>query len=154
MSPGDHLDHETAALRALLGVLQLEQRCLADGDVDVDAHAGLLEQKAQHVADLSRLADERHRALGRHGFPASEAGMQHWLALSTDSTRAEWQVLMALARDAHEANRVNGLLLGQLQTRNRQALVALGLGASSGLYGASGHADLALQTARPALVTG
>ena len=152
MSPADHLDAETAALRSLLALLQQEQVLLAAGDAD--GHASLLERKAGQVAALSQLADERHRALGSLGFPASEAGMQHWLALSPDSTRAEWQVLMALARDAHEVNRVNGLLLGQLQVRNRQALVALGLAASSGLYGASGQADLALQTARPALVTG
>lgn len=152
MSPADHLDAETSALRALLHVLRQEQALLAAGDAD--GHAGLLEDKAGQVAALSQLADQRHRALGHLGFPASEAGMQHWLALSPDSTRAEWQVLMALVRDAHEVNRVNGLLLGQLQVCNRQALVALGLRASSGLYGASGQADLAVQTVRPALVTG
>ncbi len=152
MSPADHLDHETRALRALLGVLQQEQCCLSDGDID--AHTRLLEAKAHQVAALSRLADERHRALAQQGFPASESGMQHWLALSPDCTRDAWQALMTLARAAHEANRVNGLLLGQLQARHRQALTALGLGASSGLYGASGQAELALPAARPARVTG
>ncbi len=152
MSPADHLDAETSALRALLDVLQQEQVVLAAGDVD--EHAGLLEHKASRVAELSQLANDRHRALGRQGFPASEAGMLHWLALSPDCTRAEWDVLMSLAREAHEANRINGLLLGQLQVRNRQALAALGLGSSSGLYGASGQAELALQPARAALVSG
>lgn len=152
MSPADQLDAETAALRSLLAVLRHEQTLLASGDVD--GHAVLLEDKATHVAELSQLADERHRALGHLGFPASESGMRHWLALSPDCTRAEWEVLMSLARAAHEANRVNGLLLGQLQARNRQALAALGLGAASGLYGASGQAELGLQAARPARVTG
>lgn len=152
MSPADHLDAEISALQSLLAILRQEQTLLAVGDMD--GHAGLLEQKATHVADLSRLADERHRALGNMGFPASESGMRHWLALSPDCTRAEWAALMSLARAAHETNRVNGLLLGQLQTRNRQALAALGLGAASGLYGASGQADLALHAARPARVTG
>ena len=152
MSPADHLDAESSALQSLLAVLQQEQTLLSAGDVE--AHTGLLEDKATQVAELSRLADERHRALGKLGFPASESGMQHWLALSPDCTRAEWASLMSLARAAHETNRVNGLLLGQLQSRNRQALAALGLGAASGLYGASGQADLALHAARPARVTG
>lgn len=152
MSPADHLDAETAALRALVRVLQQEQALLAAGDGE--NHARLLEDKAGHVAELSQLANDRHRALGSLGFPANEAGMRHWLALSPDCTRAEWEVLMSLAREAHEANRINGQLLGQLQVRNRQALVALGRGASSGLYGASGQADLAMQPARAALVTG
>ncbi len=152
MSPADHLDAESSALQSLLGVLRQEQTLLAAGDVD--AHTSLLEEKATQVAELSRLADERHRALGSLGFPASEAGMQHWLALSPDCTRAEWAALMSLARAAHETNRVNGLLLGQLQLRNRQGLAALGLGAASGLYGASGQTDLVLQAARPARVTG
>ncbi len=152
MSPADHLDAETSALQSLLAVLRQEQTLLAAGDVD--AHTELLEHKAAQVAELSRLADQRHRALGSMGFPASEAGMQHWLALSPDGTRAEWAALMSLAHAAHETNRVNGLLLGQLQSRNRQALAALGLGAASGLYGASGQADLALHTARPTRVTG
>ncbi len=152
MSPACQLDAETSALRSLLAVLQQVQTLLTAGDVD--AHACLLEDKANHVAELSRLADDRHRALCKLGFPASEKGMQHWLALSPDCTRAKWDSLMSLARAAHEANRVNGLLLGQLQTRNRQALAALGLGAPSGLYGASGQADLALQGTRPARVTG
>jgi len=152
MSPADHLDAETSALQSLLAVLRQEQTLLAAGDVE--AHTCLLEHKATQVAELSRLADERHRALGSMGYPASEAGMQHWLALSPDGTRAEWAALMSVARAAHETNRVNGLLLGQLQSRNRQALAALGLGASSGLYGASGQAELALHAARPARVTG
>ena len=152
MTPTDHLDAETSALRSLLAILRQEQTLLTTGDVE--AHAGLLEDKAAHIAELSQLAEQRHRALGNLGFPASEAGMQHWLALATDSARAEWATLMSLAGAAHETNRVNGLLLGQLQARNRQALAALGLGASSGLYGASGQADLALHAARPALVTG
>ncbi len=73
MSPADHLDAETAALRALVRVLQQEQVLLADGDAE--SHARLLEDKAGHVAELSQLANDRHRALGSLGFPANEAGM-------------------------------------------------------------------------------
>ena len=152
MSPADQLAAETAALRSLLALLRQEQRLLGAGDAE--GHACLLEDKASQIAELSQLANDRHQALGSLGFAASEAGMQHWLAQSTEVTRARWQALMAVARDAHEANRVNGLLLGQLQLRNRQALAALGLGASSGLYGASGQAELTLASARAAVVTG
>ncbi len=152
MSPADHLDAETAALQALLAVLRQEQALLVAGDAD--GVASLLEHKATHVAELSRQSDQRHRALGSLGFAASEAGMQHWLASSPDAARTAWDTLMGLARAAREANRVNGLLLGQLQARNRQALAALGLGSASGLYGATGQAELGLHTARSARIAG
>lgn len=151
-SPIEHLNDEYATLFALLGVLRQEQSRLAAGDIA--AHAPLLEEKAGLVARLSALAGQRHRRLAALGLPAEESGMHQWLATSSGETRAAWDELMALARDAHEANRVNGLLLGQLQARNRQAMAALGLGAPNGLYGASGEACLATQTNRPARATG
>ncbi len=152
MSPDAQLDAEATVLQSLLLLLQQEQACLVDGDID--RQAGLLEAKAGCVAELSRLADQRHGALKSLGFSASEAGMQQWLAQAQVPVLHGWHALLSRVRDADELNRVNGLLLSQLQARNRQALAALGLGASSGLYGASGQAELVLPSARPARVTG
>ncbi len=141
-SPVAALDNETAAMQELLALLQREQECLAAGDAD--GCAALLDNKATRVAELSACARERHRQLGELGFAATEQGMQQWLtsaAASADALRA-WAGLMAIARDAHELNRVNGLLLGQLAGRNRQALAALGIGGDGqGLYGPGGQAD-------------
>jgi len=51
---------------------------------------------------------------------------------------------MAVTREAHELNRVNGVLMGQLATRNRRALEALGAtGSGTALYGPAGQTDYA-----------
>ncbi len=144
-SPASGLKEETAAMLSLLDLLAREQACLAAGDAD--GCAALLEDKAAQVSGLTTLAAQRHRHLGALGFAASEEGMTDWLHASQHAPNAaqgDWQTLMDAARAAHEANRVNGMLLGQLAARNRQALDALGMrAAAGGLYGPGGQADYA-----------
>ncbi len=141
-SPLTGLPDEAAAMRALLAVLEREQACLAEGNAD--GCAALLDEKAAQVAALSALAAHRHRQLAALGFAADERGMTTWLRASAADGAADWNALMAITRDAHDLNRVNGLLLAQLATRNRQALDALGMRAAGpGLYSAGGQADYA-----------
>ncbi len=137
-SPVAALPAETAAMRALLAVLEREQACLSAGDAD--GCAALLDDKAVQVGALTALAAQRHRTLASLGFAADEAGMTAWLRASSDGAPADWQALMAATREAHEINRVNGVLLAQLGARNRQALDALGVRASGGgIYGPGGQ---------------
>ncbi len=151
LSPAANLPDETVAMQALKALLVREQACLASGDTD--ACAALLEDKAALVAALAAMANERHGRLATAGFPANEQGMQHWLRHSPDSTVEEWKLLMAATREAHELNRVNGVLLAGLSARNRQALSALGANAEgTGLYGPAGQADYAVP--RPARAAG
>lgn len=141
-SPLEGLPDESAAMRALLAVLEREQACLAEGNAD--GCAALLGEKATQVAALASLATERHRRLATLGFAADEHGMTAWLRVAPAGSAADWDALMAVTRNAHELNRVNGLLLAQLSARNRQALDALGLRAAGpGLYSAGGQADYA-----------
>ncbi len=150
-SPLAGLPDEAAAMRALLAVLEREQACLSRGDAD--GCAMLLGEKAVQVAALSSLAAERHRRLATLGYDADERGMTAWLRASVAGSVADWEALMAVTRDAHELNRINGLLLAQLAARNRQVLDALGMRASGpGLYSAGGQADYA--TSRGARVIG
>lgn len=135
-SPAAALAAETDAMQALRELLQREQACL--GRSDADGCAALLDDKAVLVARLATLAGERHASLAALGHPGDETGMSHWLETSP-AAFADWQALLAVARDANELNRVNGLLLGQLAARNRQALDALGVQAASRLYGPGGH---------------
>lgn len=139
-SPAAELVAETAAMRTLLELLQREQTCLSAGDAD--GCAALLEQKSTQVNALSALAAQRYRRLAALGFAADEKGMTDWLHASPEPLNSDWQALMDVARSAHELNRVNGMLLGQLAARNRLALDALGIrAAGSGLYGPGGQAD-------------
>lgn len=140
VSPAANLPDETAAMQALEALLVREQACLANGDID--GCAALLDEKASLVAALASLASERHGRLAAAGFPANEQGMQHWLKHSPDCSVDEWKMLMAVTRNAHELNRVNGVLLASLSARNRQALAALGTNAAgAGLYGSAGQTD-------------
>ncbi len=141
-SPLTGLPDEAAAMRALLTVLEREQACLAEGNAD--GCAALLEEKAAQVAALATLATQRHRRLATLGFAADEHGMSDWLRAAPAGSATDWAALMTVTRDAHELNRINGLLLAQLSARNRQALDALGLRtAGPGLYSAGGQADYA-----------
>ncbi len=141
-SPLTGVPDEAAAMQALLAVLAREQACLARGEAD--GCAALLDEKAVQVAALSVLAAARHRQLAALGFAADEQGMTAWLRSPAAANTAPWDALMTLTREAHELNRVNGVLLAQLSARNRQALDALGLRASGpGLYSAGGQADYA-----------
>lgn len=135
-SPAAAIAAETDAMQALCDLLQREQACL--GRSDADGCAALLDDKAVLVARLATLAGERHARLAAAGHAGDENGMKDWLETSPAAV-ADWQALLAVARDAHELNRINGLLLGQLAARNRQALDALGVQAASGLYGPGGH---------------
>lgn len=143
------LAREGTAMQALLDVLLREQACLVCGD----AHgcAALLDDKARRVAALAVLAAERHQWLAASGFGADEDGMTAWLhtvASTSGETdvRHAWETLMAVTRAAHQHNGVNGVLLGQLAARNRQALAALSAvvphAAGDTLYGPGGQADL------------
>ncbi len=141
-SPAAELSEEAAAMRALSDLLGREQACLSAGDAD--GCAALLEEKAVLVAAMAGHASLRHRRLAEKGFPADEQGMRYWLATAPPAACAAWDALMAVTREAHELNRVNGVLLGQLAARNRRALEALGAaGSATGLYGPAGQADYA-----------
>ncbi len=151
LSPAARLPDEIAAMLALNALLLREQACLASGDTD--GCAALLDDKAALVAALASLAHERHDRLALAGYAGGEQGMQRWLQHAPDGTAGEWTTLMSATRDAHELNRVNGVLLAGLAARNRQALAALGAdAAASGLYGPAGQADYA--TPRPPRAAG
>lgn len=141
-SPAKDLQAETEDMRALRALLEREQASLSAGDTA--GCAALLEDKARLVAAMAGHASLRHRRLAAIGFAADEQGMQRWLSGASQQACAAWEALMNVTREAHEANRLNGLLLGQLATRNRRALEALGaVGAGPALYGPAGQADYA-----------
>ncbi len=138
LHPHQALAAECSAAQGLLAVLRQEQACLIA--LDLEAFALLLPDKAELINKLSILAASRHRLLAAKGFAASETGMQQWVA-QTGNGQSDWQVLLAIVRDAQEVNRVNGLLLSQQLVRNQARLQALGVQPQSpALYGPDGQA--------------
>ncbi|HZW11849.1 MAG TPA: flagellar protein FlgN [Noviherbaspirillum sp.] len=136
----DSLGEELKAGNILLQLLQQEQEHLINADLE--ALTRVTEEKAKIVAHMTELAQKRHRALGASGFEAGEAGMQAWLNSRAASPAAEksWKDLLAVAQQAKELNRTNGLLIGQHMARNQNALNVL-QGAPDGgaMYGPNGQ---------------
>jgi flagellar biosynthesis protein FlgN len=139
-TPADSLQAETVAASQLLSLLEQEQDLLVEAKVDQLGQ--LTMEKAQAIAAMSELANERYLALGSLGFEASEEGMQAWTRSpqATVQGTAAWRALLDLATKAKELNRVNGLLINQQLARNQQALNVLAGSQPAGtIYGPKGQ---------------
>jgi flagella synthesis protein FlgN len=138
------VEAEVAAVRRFVGLLEREQTILSHGDVDQLLE--LLPEKNGLTAQLTALAIQRSQALAKEGLTDDPAGVAAWFAAhpSETSARAAWSLLLPIARQAHELNRVNGDLIQLRMRHNAQALEAL-LGSSDalGLYGPNGQSTTA-----------
>jgi flagella synthesis protein FlgN len=151
-TPADTLSQEQQAAKVLVDCLQQEQALLIAADIE--GLSLLTEKKASVVFQMSELATTRHRALAAIGHPASETGMQSWLAerdakfpaakkQNKDILNA-WSNLLATARQAKEINRVNGILINTHVARNQTALNVLQVQTTdTNLYGPNGQATSA-----------
>ncbi|KFC69694.1 flagella synthesis protein FlgN [Massilia sp. LC238] len=141
-SPISTVLQEQQHLGFLIELMKQEQQLLVAADAD-----GLAETTPRKNALLQALADlsaQRHAALLAAGCEGSEAGMEPWLAVGgNDEARTQWEALLALAREAKELNRVNGMLINKQLAHNQGVLNALRMPAGAdagGVYGASGQA--------------
>ena len=141
-SPISTVLQEQQHLGSLIELMKQEQQLLVATDAD-----GLAETTPRKNALLQALADlsaQRHAALLAAGCEGSEAGMEPWLAVGgNDEARTQWEALLALAREAKELNRVNGMLINKQLAHNQGVLNALRMPAGAdagGVYGASGQA--------------
>lgn len=131
------LHEEHAAMTALLDVLRQEQQGLVNMAVEVVDQAGA--QKAALVAQMTTLAERRHRALAAAGQAPTEAGMAAWLAQSGSDLLPLWTALLQQTREAKELNRVNGMLINRHMAYTNGALAVLRPAAQrSNVYGPTG----------------
>ena len=138
-SPGATLRDEQQVIGSIVELMKTEQQLLISADADgLSTITPNKLQLAQRAATLSRV---RHTALGAAGFPASEAGMDPWLAVGgNDEQRQDWNRLLELTREAKELNRVNGMLVNRQLGQAQAALGALrGTGHGAGVYGPGGQ---------------
>lgn len=139
-SPGATLRDEQQLIVSLVELLKTEQQFLVSADADgLSTISPKKLQLAQKAAELSRL---RHKALATAGFPATENGMEPWLAVGgNDELRAQWNRLLELTREAKELNRVNGMLVNKQLAHTQGMLNALRpAAAGAGVYGPGGQA--------------
>ena len=125
-SPLNSLREEEHIMSTLLDVLRQEQQLLVKAEID--SLQAVTTRKTALVTQMTLLSAQRHRALGKAGFPAQESGMDAWIAASgeaRDESAALWQALLAHTREAKELNRINGMLINKQMGHTQGALQAL-----------------------------
>lgn len=126
----------------LVTALQKEQALL--NQEKVEDILALLTEKANIIAEMTKLAEQRFVALEAAGFPGSEDGMKQWLNThGTGESRAILEELLPTAATAKELNRLNGLLIGRHMSHNQQLLDAVQNALQGGkMYGRDGQSNL------------
>jgi len=141
-SPISTVSQEQQHVSSLIELMKQEQQLLVAADAD--GLAELTPRKNALLQALAELSAQRHAALLAAGCEGSEAGMEPWLAVGGNlEARSQWEQLLALAREAKELNRVNGMLINKQLAHNQGVLNALRMPAGAdagGVYGASGQA--------------
>ncbi|MGN6390030.1 MAG: flagella synthesis protein FlgN [Burkholderiaceae bacterium] len=134
------LAQELALADTLRSLLERERECLGLGDVE--GVSAIATEKATAVAGLAALGEERQACLAAAGIGADAGAVNDWIVATGGDVEATWCALLALASEAREANRVNGLLIQRHLSRNRTALNVLHGATQTGLYGPDGQSTL------------
>ncbi|MFN3396997.1 MAG: flagella synthesis protein FlgN [Sulfurimicrobium sp.] len=146
MQPGSttglafRLQAELEAFREFQQFLQQEQAALTAGDID--RLLQLAPAKTTLMEKLFAFSAERDHALAAAGHENTATGIAAWFnAIGADGeTRELWNRLLALAREAEQANRRNGILIETHLRHNQQALAVLRTAANpNSLYGPNGQ---------------
>jgi len=140
--PSHTLADEKQVTLRLVAALQQEQDLLS-GNGDADKIPDIINDKANIVANMATLADQRHKALAALGFTAGEHGMQSWIEQhGSAEDKQVWEELFALAQSARELNRLNGLLIGKQMAINQNAMNILQGKSNGSFYGPDGQSSL------------
>ena len=135
----ENLATENQAINNLVGLIQQEQSLLINANIaEVEQ---IIAHKAQHVAQLAELSNQRHAILALAGYQPGESGMQSWLEQHADhSVNDAWQSLLTQVRAAKELNHTNGLLINTHLNRNQGTLNVLrGSSKTGNFYGPDGQ---------------
>jgi flagella synthesis protein FlgN len=126
VTPLNSLREEEHIMSTLLDVLREEQHLLVTAEIE--SLPAITTRKTALVTQMTLLSAQRHRSLGKCGFPAEEAGMDAWIAASgaaREESASLWQSLLQHTREAKELNRVNGMLINKQMGHTQGALQAL-----------------------------
>ena len=131
------IEAEAIQLGEFVALLEREEALLTSGDTD--ALLALTQDKNERYRRLQRLSDDRALLLGRLGRVSSDATLRELLA-DLPRVLARWDEVIGLARQAGEANAINGKLILERMAHNQAALsVLLAAADQPPLYDAEGH---------------
>lgn len=132
------IDSEAVLLRGFLAVLEREEALLIAGDAD--GLVALSQEKTERYHQLQRIHDDRALLLGRLRRPNTAAAIYE-LCDPLPDTRARWDEILNLAREAQTRNALNGKLITERMQNNQAALsVLLNAAQQPQLYDAAGMA--------------
>ncbi|HEX8964544.1 MAG TPA: flagellar protein FlgN [Rhodocyclaceae bacterium] len=141
VSLADLLAQEIRGVGAFNELLREEQQLLVSAG-NADALMPLADRKSQLAQRLKAISDQREHYLSARGFRPGREGMEAALAASPQAAalKAQWQELLALAKEAHGLNETNGKLINVHWQHNQKALAAL-MSAADGamVYGPDGQ---------------
>ena len=126
MMPGDQLaallDSELTCLRHLHDALMAEQEALLAADAPAIEQGTIAKNRA--LGEQVELIQHRQDFLLEAGFEATSAGLADCIRGCANATWLEdaSSELNTLLQQCHEANRLNGRLIGQRQQQTRNAL--------------------------------
>lgn len=137
------LKSELETFRQFVVLLQTEQQALSDGNVDPLTELARL--KAEQMAALSRLGNQRSEFLRSLSLSPDRTSMEAWLATlpaaEQPDLRQTWDELLALGTQARDLNEANGAIISAKLRHTQQALAVLQqeTGNLTGLYGRDGQ---------------
>lgn len=135
------MTEEVATLRAAIGHLDAERRALESGDVDTLPVLAAL--KSEVYGRLAQLGDARTALLARAGVKPAKADIDALFCSGPEwaACRKPFAELLELAREAHDANQANGLMIRAQMKSSQQALAVLMSAAEqASTYGPDGQA--------------
>ena len=135
----DQLITENLSMDSLLDLIQQEQLMLIANNIKDMEY--ILDKKSEKIAELARLAHERHQMLASAGLQGDEAGMQVWLTQNPGGdVHVAWHQLTDKVKTAKTCNDTNGLLINTQLNRNQSTLNMLrGAQPATGFYGPNGQ---------------
>ncbi len=116
---------ERTLVQVFIDLLTQERGALLHGDIE--RAVATAEDKSRLAVQLAQLAQQRSRMLQAAGHTPDRSGMDAWIAAQPASAglAGDWAELLRAMRAAHDANRINGLLIEAGLRANQQALAAI-----------------------------
>lgn len=134
----DLVNREILAVQDFIQLLQDEQKHLIAADTDGLTVA--TDRKTAAIRHLAELSASRTAFFMASHIAATPEGVQSWLQQQTDEASQAWSMLMKLAEQAREQNRLNGMLIARHMSSNQAALTVLtGSSAGGSFYGPNGQ---------------
>ncbi|QIL89910.1 flagella synthesis protein FlgN [Microbulbifer harenosus] len=138
MSLAQFLQHHQRRIASLTELLRQERQLLGEGEINGARLTDIAHTKQRSLEEINFFEQQRRQTLQRLGYRDDRDGDEQ--AARDAACLDQWQQLTALAREAAELNRTNGVMIGIRSESNQRLLNTLQEAAGKALYGPDGRA--------------